>query len=343
MRARLLSVAGNGAELTFSFEGEGEVTARLHPSLVTDLVVTGADSFSQNDDTLTMQFTSFGTHNVTLARGSTTNQAPTADAQAVTTVHDTSVAIVLTGSDLDNDPLTFQVTAGPTHGSLTGTAPTLTYTPTAGYIGLDSFSFVVNDGAANSLEATIMLTVQAFNDASGLVLDGDLSDWSSLVSFGADPDDVSGANNLIDWREVWMAHDANDFYLAYHNDNPVTLSWGFSAFIDTDGNTATGFSMNFPIGADYLLQGDRLYQHNGGGTDWNWSLVGMVASSDKGDSVELVFPRSLLGNPTVLHLFFLSDSVAFGGMAWDVYPDAAADPNAPAQSRSFQYTTNSEE
>jgi hypothetical protein len=35
MRARLLSVTGDGSDLTFSFEGEGEVTARLHPSLLT--------------------------------------------------------------------------------------------------------------------------------------------------------------------------------------------------------------------------------------------------------------------------------------------------------------------
>jgi hypothetical protein len=427
MRARLLSVTGNGSELTFSFEGNGDVTVRLHPSLLTDLVVTGADSFSQTGDTLTMPFTSFGTHNVTLARGSATNQAPTAHTQAVTTAIDTSVAIGLTGSDPDGDALTFQVTAGPTHGSLSGTAPTLTYiptagytgpdsfsfavhdgaassapatvsigvqqgntppvatsqsltlasgtsvaigltgsdpdgdaltfqvtsgpthgsltgaaptltyTPTAGYIGPDSFSFVVNDGTVNSLTATIMLNVQASNDASGLVLDGNLTDWAGLASFGVDPDDVSGTNNLIDWREVWMAHDATHFYLAYQTYDPVTLGWGLSAFIDTDGNSATGFSAGFPIGSDYLLQGANLYHYTGSGMDWSWSWVGTVSSSVVGDSVEFTFPRSLLGDPTVLHLFFLGDSTALGGTALDAYPDAALDPNAPAQSRSFQY------
>lgn len=193
----------------------------------------------------------------------------------------------------------------------------------------------------NSLAATIMLTVEIFNDASGLVLDGDLTDWAGLVSFGVDPDDVSGTNNLIDWREVWMAHDATNFYLAYQTYDPVTLGWGVSAFIDTDGNTATGFSASFPIGSDYLLQGNLLYQYTGSGTDWSWSLVGSVSSSVSGDSAEFVFPRSLLGNPTVLHLFFLGDSAALGGTALDAYPDAAVDPNAPAQSRSFQYTTTS--
>ena len=428
MRARLLSVTGNGSELAFSFEGEGEVTVRLHPSLVNDLAVTGASSFSQDGDTLTMQFASFGAHNVTLARGAATNQAPTADAQAVATAGNPSIAIVLTGSDPDGDALAFQVISGPTHGSLSGTAPMLTYTPTAGYTGPDSFSFVVNDGAAssapatvsidvqqgntqpvanaqslslassssiaimltgsdadgdaltfqvtsgpshgslsgvapaltytpaagytgsdsfsfvvndgavNSLAATITLAVQAVNDGSGLVIDGNLSDWSGLVSFGLDPDDVSGTNNLIDWREAWMAHDATHFYLAYQTYDPAVLGWGLSAFIDTDDNTATGFSAGFPIGADYLLQGEHLYQYTGSGADWSWSWVGAVSSSVAGDSVELTFPRSLIGDPTILRLFFLGDSAAVGGSAMDAYPDAALDANAPTHSRSFPYT-----
>jgi hypothetical protein len=122
MRARLLSVTGDGSVLTFSFEGEGEVTARLHPSLLTHPGVTGADSFSQNGDTLTMQFNSFGTHNITLSIG---NQVPTAQAQAVTTINDTSVAIVLTGSDLDGDALSFQDRGGPSGGGLSYSAACL--------------------------------------------------------------------------------------------------------------------------------------------------------------------------------------------------------------------------
>ena len=75
------------------------------------------------------------------------NDAPTANAQSVSTAEDTAGGHYLTGTDTEtaNANLTFTVTANPTHGSLTGTAPNLTYTPTADYNGPDSFQFKVTD------------------------------------------------------------------------------------------------------------------------------------------------------------------------------------------------------
>jgi VCBS repeat-containing protein len=93
------------------------------------------------------------------------NTAPVADAQAVTTAEDTPVAVTLTGSDLDGDTLTYSVTGGPTNGTLSGTAPNLTYTPNANYNGADSFTFVVNDGTVDSAAATVSITVTPVNDA----------------------------------------------------------------------------------------------------------------------------------------------------------------------------------
>jgi Big-like domain-containing protein len=89
------------------------------------------------------------------------NSAPTANPQSVTTFEDVAVAITLTGSDPDGNPLTYGVVSGPAHGTLTGTAPSLTYTPSAGYIGLDSFTFKVNDGTVDSSPATVSITVEA--------------------------------------------------------------------------------------------------------------------------------------------------------------------------------------
>jgi hypothetical protein len=42
----------------------------------------------------------------------------------------------------------------PAHGTLSGTAPNVTYTPAANYNGSDSFTFKVNDGALDSTPAT---------------------------------------------------------------------------------------------------------------------------------------------------------------------------------------------
>lgn len=92
------------------------------------------------------------------------NDAPVANNQAVATNEDTSIAITLTGSDVDGDALTFQITAAPSSGTLTGTPPNLTYTPNSNYNGPDSFTFKVTDGQIESNIATIGMTVMPVND-----------------------------------------------------------------------------------------------------------------------------------------------------------------------------------
>jgi hypothetical protein len=93
------------------------------------------------------------------------NDAPSADDNAVTTPEDMAVAITLTANDIDSATLTYSVGAGPTHGTLSGTVPNLSYQPAADYNGLDSFTFTANDGAADSNVATVTITVTAVNDA----------------------------------------------------------------------------------------------------------------------------------------------------------------------------------
>ena len=93
------------------------------------------------------------------------NVAPVAQDQAVSTNEDTEKSITLTASDANGDSLTFSVVSGPTNGTLTGTAPNLTYTPDANYNGPDSFTFKANDGLADSNTATVSITVTAVNDA----------------------------------------------------------------------------------------------------------------------------------------------------------------------------------
>ena len=47
----------------------------------------------------------------------------------------------------------------PANGTLSGTAPNLTYTPAANFNGSDSFTFKVNDGSLTSVVATVLITV----------------------------------------------------------------------------------------------------------------------------------------------------------------------------------------
>ncbi|HKS35849.1 MAG TPA: Ig-like domain-containing protein, partial [Verrucomicrobiae bacterium] len=93
------------------------------------------------------------------------NDAPVADSQAVTTLEDTAAGVTLTGNDVDADALTFTVLSAPTKGTLSGTAPNLTYTPNLNANGSDSFTFRANDGALDSAAATVSITITPVNDA----------------------------------------------------------------------------------------------------------------------------------------------------------------------------------
>jgi hypothetical protein len=91
--------------------------------------------------------------------GGTTNHSPVANSQNVAVTQNTAKSITLTASDSDGDKLTYSIVAKPSHGTLTGTAPSLTYSPASGYTGADSFTFKVNDGKVDSAVATISITV----------------------------------------------------------------------------------------------------------------------------------------------------------------------------------------
>ena len=93
------------------------------------------------------------------------NDAPVAQDQKVVTDSDKPVAIVLTAQDVEGSPLTYRIVNQPRHGTLSGAAPNLVYTPASRYFGPDSFTFVANDGAADSDVAAVSITVKKVNHA----------------------------------------------------------------------------------------------------------------------------------------------------------------------------------
>jgi VCBS repeat-containing protein len=103
------------------------------------------------------------------ADGVTRNSAPIVPDQVV--YADDALAKTITLAHTDGDgpgPYTFDIVDAPAHGTLgsdDGDA-TVTYTPTAGFLGTDSFTFRVGDGAANSGLATMSVVVQHYPGAT---------------------------------------------------------------------------------------------------------------------------------------------------------------------------------
>ncbi|MFK8081372.1 MAG: galactose oxidase-like domain-containing protein [Granulosicoccus sp.] len=275
--------------------------------------------------------------------------APIATNKSVLTTSGEPVAITLEGSDPNNDPLTYRVVTQPVNGTLSGVIPNLSYAPEPGFSGIDSIGFVVNDGLSDSAVATVSITVDIADGYTGTVsnfnaslfLDGQIDDWSEIQSFGIDPDDISQADNPIDYLQAWMAHDDRYFHVAYRNDgrNLATIdSWGFNLYLDTDSDSTTGYTDTLTIGSDYLLQGSSLFRYTGDGLTWSWSYLGEAEQSINGPVGEIRLPRTSIGNPTLIDLVFIGDNLSIGGGRNDAYPDGAADDIS--EPRYFSYSTN---
>ena len=119
------------------------------------------------------------------------NQPPVATAQNVSVNEDASVNITLTGTDPNSDTLNFATLTNPTNGTLSGTAPNLTYTPNANFSGSDSFTFKANDGTENSAPATISITVNPLEEINQWLASFGLSDGP-----GGDSDNDSIRNSV---------------------------------------------------------------------------------------------------------------------------------------------------
>lgn len=124
---------------------------------------TGPDSFTYTVDDNDSQTSDPATVTITV----TPNSVPTASNDSATTDADTAVVINVLANDSDSDgtldPATVTASNG-THGTTNVNATTgqITYTPNPSFVGLDTFTYTVDDndgGTSNS--ATVTVTVRA--------------------------------------------------------------------------------------------------------------------------------------------------------------------------------------
>jgi hypothetical protein len=179
----------NGDALTFAIG-----TAPTHGSLgvITPLTATSASV------TYTPAANYNGPDGFTfVANDGTVNSSPATVTLTITPVNDPPVTtdhvvtaaqnsaginFTLTASDIDSPSLTFSIVTGPTNGTLgavgtpsctaSGSGSTctaqVTYTPTTGYTGADSFTYQASDGSLTSNVSTVNATVFVDSDGDGI-------------------------------------------------------------------------------------------------------------------------------------------------------------------------------
>ena len=70
---------------------------------------------------------------------------------------------LLIAIDPENDEVSYRLAEPPSHGTITGEPPVLTYTPEPGFSGEDSFTWFASDGDAEA-EGTLTLLVEDINE-----------------------------------------------------------------------------------------------------------------------------------------------------------------------------------
>lgn len=175
--AATVEVSTAPAHGTATANGDGTITY----APATDY--TGADAFAYRVKSPDALWSVPATVGVTVA----TSAAPIVTNHAVYVAHDTATDIIILAgaSDADNDIVattTSLVTTNPTHGSIAESGSGLaglkvTYTPTTGYSGFDSFTYTIADSEGNvSNTGTVTLQVAA------AVVAGDDDAWVKDVS-----------------------------------------------------------------------------------------------------------------------------------------------------------------
>jgi outer membrane protein OmpA-like peptidoglycan-associated protein len=149
----------------------------------------GPDSFTYTITDADGQ-TATATVNVTVARF---NQAPVATTDSVGTAVDTAITVPVLANDTDGDgdPLTVTGFTQPMHGTATLESDgTITYVPAAGFTGLDTFTYTINDGFGG-------IAVGIVNVGVGLDGDGDGLPDVTEDEIGTDPADADSDDDGI--------------------------------------------------------------------------------------------------------------------------------------------------
>ncbi|WP_261887319.1 Ig-like domain-containing protein [Vibrio aerogenes] len=150
---------------------------------------------------------------------------------ALVTDENSSQTLTFSYTDADGDTVTAVQKTAPSHGSISISGTTITYTPATGYSGSDSFELTFSDGNGYSSDKTITVTVNAASHNSGN---------NSGSSSGSNSGSNSGGTTApVNNAPVITLSSA----LITDEDSSGTVSFSYT---DADGDTVTAFVKTAP-------------------------------------------------------------------------------------------------
>ncbi len=251
-----------------------------------------------------------------------TNQAPVAANDTVVIDQDQSaqINVLSNDTDLDGDALTVTIDTGPTGGTATVDADnTVTYVPTAGFSGPDSFVYEISDGIATDT-ATVSITVTAVDNTTGITtiqiltgeagVGGDQANFALQIPDGSTEVPIVSDILGIDWVEpalgAWIAPRVDLTGAAGTVDSQYPLgSYIYTHNFDlpsTEGVSMSGVWAS-DDGITITLNGNQLLQTANDAQNWD---VISAFSADESELIAgtntIVFTVENLGGPTGLYV-----------------------------------------
>jgi hypothetical protein len=148
-------------------------------------------------------------HNGPNSESASSNHAPVVVNTSIDTDYDTAANVTLSASDSDANALTLRIVTQPAHGAVALANRVATYTPEAGFVGDEEFTFAASDTKADSNLGRVVVHVRAPTyqigaDTSGAFYDPAQSGHGWFVEALADHAVLVGWYVYLDGEQRWL-------------------------------------------------------------------------------------------------------------------------------------------
>ncbi|WP_029586060.1 Ig-like domain-containing protein, partial [Bradyrhizobium sp. URHD0069] len=247
-----LTIAANGSYTYVVNENDAAVQA-----LNTGGTITESFNYTVSDgsltDTAVLTVTINGANDAPVAQGDV--YSVTSGGVLHVVVGGTPDGVLANDTDVDS-AMSAVLNTGPAHGTLTLNANgSFDYTPTAGYIGTDTFTYHANDGSASSNVVTVLIAVAA-GASSGHIIDfGSAQDTADFSRATFDNSPATGGA----WS-VYMGGSQDTLTTAWNHLNGTTSYFADTVPVGTPGNPNDAVTALFSVDQLESILSDTTYR-----------------------------------------------------------------------------------